>query len=119
MRLFTIRSMSFATSVLAFGAVRAVAGIASDASLSRLSAEADAVVVGSVQASQIGQTVNASISVERVLKGTLMPGSVVLLTWTQPGGGIDVVLPNAKPFIISGHGVFFLRLTGGGCATKL
>jgi hypothetical protein len=83
-------------------------------SLPQLSASADAIVVGSVEATWTAGVYNANITVERVLKGTVAPGSVVSLTWTEPDGGMNIIVPNTKPFSVSGHGVFFLQLALGG-----
>jgi len=112
--LLTKRRVSLVGAVLAFVAVPAACGPASLASLPQLTASADAIVVGSVQATGAAGAINASITVERVLKGTVASGSVVSLTWTKPAGGMAVIMPNAKPFTTSGHGVFFLRLASGG-----
>ncbi|MGD0669877.1 MAG: HEAT repeat domain-containing protein [Bryobacteraceae bacterium] len=113
-RLSTKRCMFIAGVALLLVVMPVTAGPGGFGSLPQLSVAADAIVVGSVQAVGTAGVFNAIITVERVLKGTIAPGRIVSLTWSQPVGGGTMFPPNTKPLIVSGHGVFFLQLASGG-----
>ncbi|HEX8985483.1 MAG TPA: hypothetical protein VF767_08630 [Bryobacteraceae bacterium] len=55
------------------------------ASMSSLTAKADAVVVGIIQSSASSGTVNATIDVERTVKGPVTVGSLLSVTYTLTG----------------------------------
>jgi len=91
-------------------ALHVSAGPAARESIVRLTAASDAIVVGTVQATEGNATVAFRIQVERVLKGTLIPGSAVSLIWTSP----RTQFPYGESRSVTGHGLFFLQRTSSG-----
>lgn len=72
----------------------AFAGPAARVPVARLTAASDAIVIGSCKSTVVNGAVNATIQVERALKGPFRTGGAVSVAWTSAS---------------SGHGVFFLK----------
>ncbi len=83
----------------------ALAGPFGPRSLKTLTAQADAIIVGSASATYFHDTVDATIQVERVLKGSLSAGDTVSFLWAVPG---RPPIPPTQPVTLKGHGLFFL-----------
>jgi|SRR5882762_595561 len=60
------------------------AGPAVRESIKTLASGADAIVAGSVETTEVNGTVGAIIHVDRVLKGSVLKGSAISVTWTRP-----------------------------------
>jgi hypothetical protein len=91
----------------------AVSGPAGRDSISHLAATATTIVVGSVQATFVEDTVNATIRIERVLKGSVRPGSTLSLVWTMPQSDSRGTSAGGQIATAKGHGLFFLRKAVG------
>jgi len=92
----------------------ATAGPASRASVSRLSAAADAIIVGPVQALTVNGTVSATIVAERVLKGAIMQGTSIPVAWTSAFLQSMPRAPAATGRPSTGYGIFFLQRNASG-----
>jgi hypothetical protein len=79
-------------------------------SVIQLTAAADAIVAGSVMATEANGIVSAAIEVEQVLKGSPTLGTTISLVWTAPSNH----LPSGPGVSLKGHGIFFLRQSAGG-----
>jgi hypothetical protein len=88
------------------------AGPAGRASVVRLTADSDAIVVGSVEAIAANRTISAIIHADRVLKGSIREGSTVPVTWTLPENAFGYGKGGASSS--RGHGIFFLRRAASG-----
>lgn len=78
-------------------------------SVLRLITSGDAIVVGTAKAMVVGDTASATITVEKVLKGSIESGALVSAMWTVSQ------LPRAPVNNVrSVHGLFFLRDAGNG-----
>jgi hypothetical protein len=91
-----------------------LAGPVGRQSIVKLAADSDAVIVGPVSATFTNGTVNATIQVERVLKGPLSVGSTVSVLWTLPESSAGVPFAGGTPYVSKGHGLFFLAATRDG-----
>jgi hypothetical protein len=88
------------------------AGPAARASVIRLTADSDAIVAGSVEATAVNRTISAIIHPDRVFKGSIRLGSTVPVTWTLPENPFGYGKGGASHS--RGHGIFFLRQTASG-----
>ena len=91
-----------------------VAGPAARAPVGGLSATADAIVVGTVRSFVTSGTISATISVEQVLKGGIIPGSSVFIAWTSTNPLRMLAAPSASIRPSVGHGIFFLQRSPSG-----
>src|SRR5881396_835543 len=85
------------------------AGLASRASVIRLTNTADTIVIASANATTVGGNVSATIHVEQVLKGLPRPGDTLSVVWTLPRGSWPL---SGKAEFSNGHGLFFLLDSG-------
>ena len=94
----------------------ALAAPGSRAWIPDLTATADAVVVGPVQATAAGGEITATINVERALKGSIGHGTVIVVTWPDLSNGAYHPIPTMGCFFSSVpplvHGRFCLRPMG-------
>ena len=88
------------------------AGPAARASVIKLTADSDAIMAGSVEATAVNRTISAIIQADRVLKGSVRQGSTVAVTWTLPENAFGYGKGRASSS--RGHGIFFLRRTASG-----
>lgn len=96
----------------------ATAGPVAYGSVSKLVTDADAIVVGLVQSKFAAGTVSATVTVELVLKGSIVPGTLVSLVWVPSPSAFPLPSsPMARPTI--GHGVFFLQRSANGTWSTL
>src|SRR5881296_569495 len=79
------------------------AGLASRASVIRLTNTADTIVIASANATTVGGNVSATIHVEQVLKGLPRPGDTLSVVWTLPRGSWPL---SGKAEFSNGHGLF-------------
>jgi hypothetical protein len=114
MQLFIYRYSRLAVVLLGLYALRVVAGPGGRFPVPGLAAKADAIVVGAVQSLATGATISATITVEQVLKGSILPGSSVFVAWTPeiPSTMLPAPSANARPKV--GHGIFFLQRNPSG-----
>lgn len=107
------RYSRLAVVLLGLFALRVVAGPAARAPVPTLAAKADAIVVGTVQSLATGATIGATITVEQVLKGSILSGSSVSVAWTMTNPRtMPAPSANARPWV--GHGIFFLQRNSSG-----
>src|SRR5437899_11940813 len=81
------------------------AGLASRASVIRLTNTADTIVMASGNATTVGGNVSATSHVEQVVRGLPRPGGTFSVVWTLPRGGWPLA-GNAE--FSNGHGLLFL-----------
>lgn len=108
-----IKQLYVTSALLAICATFTTAGPAGRASITYLTATADAIIVGPVEVSLTGGTISATIVAERVLKGGISPAISIPLVWTNPSQAMP--LPPGKAIPTSkGYGVFFLLRNANG-----
>jgi hypothetical protein len=88
------------------------AGPAARESIVALTSRSDAIVVGPTEATVLRGAVRASIRVDRVLKGPVIQGSTLSVTWTMPQSPFGFGKGEASRS--TGYGIFFLRQASGG-----
>ena len=108
----------FAYVLTALFVPRVVAAPGGRRSLAILTTQAEAIVVGAVQTMETNATIDATISVERVLKGTVTSGTSISIRWTYPITHGEPGPPGSA-LVSSGHGVFFLQHNSDGAWSLL
>jgi hypothetical protein len=92
---------------LAFFEPRSYAAPGGRRSLTVLTTQAEAIVIGAVQTTETSATITRTINVERVLKGVATPGTSISIVWTYPIAHGEPGPPGSAR-VSNGHGVFFL-----------
>jgi hypothetical protein len=99
------------TVIAIFLATRAaVSGPAGHDSISHLAATATTIAVGSVQ-THLRR--GYRIQIERVVKGSVRPGSTMSLVWTVPQSNSRITSAGGQIATAKGQGLFFLKKTAG------